>query len=150
MGKLHRSPPFFKVIPLKSLNSQFNQFNPCSHDISITQYFTWKFKFTLNINLLLYPSKPLNFYCRKIVRNFTGVTDNLKSWILEDISYFHHKILLIKIQFHSWHKITILPFKTVKFLFSTFCKVRDVTICINNGNLWLNHYIVKVYHKKSE
>ena len=50
--------------------------------------------------------------------------------------YFHHKILLIKIQFHPWHKIIDLPLKTVKFYFPQFAKVRDVTFCLVYHQFW--------------
>ena len=53
-------PSHYHDLPNKSFNYQFNQFNPCSHDISITKYFSWKFKFTLDTKLPFYPSKPSN------------------------------------------------------------------------------------------
>ena len=74
LGKLHFYPSSFSNFPIKSLNFQFNQFNPYLPNISLTKYFTWKSKFTLNINLLFYLSKPSNFYCRTIVRKFTDIT----------------------------------------------------------------------------
>ena len=74
--QLHLYPSYYHDLPSKSLSFLFNQFAPYFHDISITKYFSWKFKFTFNINLPFYLSKPSNFYCHIIVRKFTGVTEN--------------------------------------------------------------------------
>ena len=40
LGKLHFYPSSFSNFQIKSLNFQFNQFNPCPYDISITKYFS--------------------------------------------------------------------------------------------------------------
>ena len=50
LGYLHFSPSFSQSLLIKSLDFQFNQFSPCLHNIYITKYFTWKSKFTININ----------------------------------------------------------------------------------------------------
>ena len=65
-------------------NFLFNEFDPYSHDISITKYFSWKFKFTLNINLPFYPLKPSNFYFPHFakVRDVT-IYPTYKNFILE-------------------------------------------------------------------
>ena len=59
--KLHLCPSYYKNLSNKSLNLLFNQLNPFPQDISITKYFSWKLKFTLDTKLPFYPSKPSNF-----------------------------------------------------------------------------------------
>ena len=78
LGKLHFYPSNFSNFQIKSLNFQFNQFSPYLPNISLTTYSTWKFKFTLNINLPFYLSKSSNFYYRTMVQKFTDITGLVK------------------------------------------------------------------------
>ena len=82
MGKLHFYPSSFSNFQIKSLNFQFNHFNPFPYDISITKYFTWKFKFTLDTKLPFYPFKPSNSI---IVQSFE-ILRMLQSTLLIKIS----------------------------------------------------------------
>ena len=56
LGYLYFNPLTSQGLPIKSLNFQLNQFGPSLHNISITNYFTEKSKFTLIINSPIYPS----------------------------------------------------------------------------------------------